>query len=825
MSSLLHQAVVALAKRCDGATTQDGRGFNGTDAKFGKQLAATPFEAWGDGEIKAYELLAKYAKQLANIGISYADIERPSAEKAPSRLGGLRAVDYRNGKVVVTLPYGDNANPKGPLAAYWNRDERAWVVNQSRYGKVMTWAEQNEVSISERAQQFLGAVPKTLFDEYNGNITLSRGEIAISFDYNARLVEAIRTIPGRRFDKKTLTWSVPTESVSVVREFATDNKFFMSDEVKALPDQEVKIIPKILVHNNSLAITFGYDANLLTQVRQIPGALWSPELRMWLVPIECVAEVLRFQKEHNAKLSPEAAKLIGEADSVQEIIDASSAKDAEITVPGFGGDGLALMPFQRAGVAYGMRALGYEYQEDKWVRVTDNETGGGVLIGDEMGLGKTLQGLAMLKATEAFPAVIICPASLKLNWEREAKKWIKGIKVQIVKGKGGELDVGFSDSPDLYVINYDILHYWVDKFPPLKGIVLDESHYIKSGTAQRSKAAIRLSDKIPLNGTRVCLSGTPVVNMPLELMTQLRVIARLEDFGGASKFRSQFASSSSRSLAMLNRKLRASCYVRRRKAEVLTELPPKMWSQIVVEGDAKVMKEYKKAEADIIKYLTEIAMNFALESGADTEEARAEAWQKALRARSAEHLVAIATLKQLAAKAKLGAAKEWVSDFLENDKKLVVFGWHTEVVNMVDKEFSKGCKIQGGVSMEKRQAAVDRFQNSDDQKVISCQIKAAGVGLTLTAASDVLFLEQGWTPADMDQAVDRCHRIGQRDSVTGWLMVTKDTIDEDIAALISAKRVVVNQATDGQLTDDEVENSMVGDILVGLTERGMSSIS
>lgn len=822
MSSLLHEAVVALAQRCDGAASQDGQGFNGTDAKFGKQLAATPFEAWGkSGEIQAYEMLSKYAKQLAGMGISYADIERPVGEKAASRLSGLRAVDFRDGRIVVVLPYGDNANPKGPLAAYWNRDARAWVVNQSRYGKVMTWAEQNEVPISERAQKFLETVPKTLFDEYNGNITLSRGEIAISFDYNARLVEAIRTIPGRRFDKETSTWRVPTESVSVVRAFASDNKFFVSDEVKALPDQEVRIVPKILVHNHSFAITFGYDANLLEQVRQMPGATWSPELRMWLVPVECVAEVLRFQKEHDAKLSQDAAELIGEADAVQEIIDASSAKDAEITVPGFGGDGLALMPFQRAGVAYGMRALGYEYQDEKWVRVHDNETGGGVLIGDEMGLGKTLQGLAMLKATEAFPAVIICPASLKLNWEREAKKWIKGVKVQVVKGTSGDVDAGLADSPDIYIVNYDILSYWVEKFPPLKGIVLDESHYIKSGTAQRSKAAIRLADKIPNNGTRVCLSGTPVVNMPLELMTQLRVIARLDDFGGASKFRSQYGHSSSRALAMLNRKLRSSCYVRRRKAEVLTELPPKMWSEVVVEGDAKVMKEYKKAEADIIKYLTELAMKIALESGADTQEAQEEAWQKALRARSAEHLVAIATLKQLAAKAKLSAAKEWVGDFLENDKKLVVFGWHTEVVNMVASEFANGCKIQGGVSMEKRQAAVDSFQNSDEQKVIACQIKAAGVGLTLTAASDVLFLEQGWTPADMDQAVDRCHRIGQKDSVTGWLMVTKDTIDEDIAALINAKRVVVNQATDGVLSDDEQENSMVGDLLVSLTNKGL----
>ena len=820
MSSALHEAVSALALRCDGAQEQDGQGFNGTDAKFGKQLAETPIEAWGkEIELKAYEMLAKYAKQLSVVGISYADIERPVLDKPKSRLSGLRAIDLRNGKIIVTIPYGDTANPKGPLGAYWNRDERGWVVASSRYGKVETWAEQNDIKVSQRARDFLATVPKNLEDEYNGRITLGEGEIAITFDYNVKYLEAVRLIPGRHFDKPTSTWFVPLSSAKMVKTFGKDNKFYISDDVLALKDQEVSLAPRILVNNNSFAISFNYDATLISQVREMPGSSWSPELRLWLIPVESVAEVLRFHEEHNAKLSKEAKALIEEAASVQHIIDASAAKDAEITVPGFGGNGLNLMPFQRAGVAYGMRALGYEYQEDKWVRVHENLTGGGVLIGDEMGLGKTLQGLAMLKATEAFPAVVICPASLKLNWKREAEKWIKGVKVAVVSGTSGQVE----PDADLYVINYDILTYWVEKFPKLKGLVLDESHYIKSGTAQRSKAAIRLADKIPNDGTRICLSGTPVVNVPLELITQLRVIARLDDFGGASKFRSQFGRSSSRSLAMLNRKLRASCYVRRRKAEVLTELPPKMWSEVFVEGDKDIMKEYKKAEADIIKYLTEMALKAATESGADTEEARKAAWQKALRARSAEHLVAISTLKQLAAKAKLKAAEEWVGDFLANDKKLVVFGWHTEVVNMVSDKFANGCKIQGGVSMEKRQVAVDSFQNSDEQKVIACQIKAAGVGLTLTAASDVLFIEQGWTPADMDQAVDRCHRIGQKDSVTGWLMITKDTIDEDIAALINAKRVVVNQATDGVVDDEEQENSMVGDLLIGLTERGLAN--
>jgi len=312
------------------------------------------------------------------------------------------------------------------------------------------------------------------------------------------------------------------------------------------------------------------------------------------------------------------------------------------------------------------------------------------------------------------------------------------------------------------------------------------------------------------------------VNQPLELMTQLKVLNRLGDFGGSSQFRNTYGRSNARTLASLNRKLRATCYVRRRKADVLTELPPKMWSEVLIEGDKNIMKEYKKAEADIVKYLSEEALRIARESGASDKEAQNEAWQRALRARGAEHLVSISTLKQLAAKAKMKAAEQWIQDFLAQDKKLVVFGWHTEVVDMVADNFAGNCKIQGGVSMKKRQEAVDAFQQSDDQKVIACQIKAAGVGLTLTAASDVLFIEQGWTPADMEQAVDRCHRIGQTDSVTGWLMLTQNTIDEDIAALIERKRGIVNRAIDGSDDDEQEDNSLLGDLIVALAQRGMA---
>jgi len=810
---ILAKAIQTLAGNCDGALKQDGVGFNGADSKFGSQLAQIPPEAWlPEVALEAYEMVEKYRWQLSFAGLNYDEIIKPVAN---NRLRGIKAVDVRNGQVFVFIPYGDTAYPKTTLNAVWNRTEKAWKISAEKYGAVLPWAERYGVPVSNRAKSLLSTSPSHDKVDWEGTASLVKGVIVLKFDYNPIILDAVRSIKGRRWNAEGKEWTIPKESVSLLRKLAKEHDIFMTLDVQRLPDVEVVTTPQITVQGRNFAIAFNYDSQMISQVRQMPGSSWSPPTRAWLVPIESSDEVLKFAEQHNSQLSPEAKDLLHEAEGIQEIIDASQAKDAQIWVNGLGDKTYQPFPFQRAGIAYAMRAMGYEHHEGDWTQT--NPTTGGVLIGDEMGLGKSIQGIGVLQAAQAFPAVIVCPASLKLNWEREINRWIPHAHVKIIGGTSGVMP-----DADVYVINYDVLSSWVEKFPPLKGIVLDESHYIKNGSAQRSKACIRLSDRVVEGGVRLCLSGTTIVNTPTEIITQLRVLNRLEEFGGATQFRNTYGRASAKSLASLNRKLRSSCYVRRRKAEVLTELPPKIWSHVVVEGDSVTMNEYKKAEADIVKYLSQLALQLAKESGATDVEARNEAWRKALRARSAEHLVSISTLKQLAARAKMKSAQEWIGNFLEQDKKLVVFGWHRVIVDEIADKFSNGVKIQGGLTGEKRQQAVDLFQNSDEQKVIACNIKAAGVGLTLTASSDVLFLEQGWTPSDMEQAIDRCHRIGQKDSVTGWLILTANTIDEDIAMLIDRKRKIVNRAIDGSDDDEAETNSMIGDLLVSLAERGMN---
>lgn len=439
----------------------------------------------------------------------------------------------------------------------------------------------------------------------------------------------------------------------------------------------------------------------------------------------------------------------------------------------------------------------------------------GVMIADEMGLGKTVQALAVLAAADAFPAVVVCPASLKLNWHREANRWLPERTVQVVSGTRPK---GWGDA-DITVINYDVLGSWVDAMTTggvlPAGLVFDESHYLKNGSTQRTRAAITLSDRMAPDAVRLCLSGTPFLNRPSEIVTQLRVLQRLGEFGGLTAFKERYNSGAN--LPELNRRLRASCYVRRRKADVLTDLPPKRWSTVVVEGDPTVMRTYREAEANIVRYLGEQARLMALEAGADDAEARRAAIAKQMRARAAEHLVAITHLKRLAAQAKLAAVNEWVAGFIGGGNKLVVFGYHEEIVGELANRYACGRRITGTTPMAERQEIVDGFQTIDSQQVIACSIRAAGVGLTLTAASDVLFVEQGWTPADMDQAADRCHRIGQQDSVTAWTMLTAGTIDEDIADLIARKRTVVGAATDGH--DIAADQSILGDLVMRLAGK------
>lgn len=413
----------------------------------------------------------------------------------------------------------------------------------------------------------------------------------------------------------------------------------------------------------------------------------------------------------------------------------------------------------------------------------------------------TLQAIATAHSAGAYPALIVCPASLKYNWQREVKKWLPQKTTLILEGRKPQPFV----PPAFTIINYDVLAAWQEVLTNrgYQSVIYDESHACKDGKTQRTKAAKAIARNVPY---RLLLTGTPVVNRPVELVSQLQILDRLQDLGGWRHFvnrycaptRNQFGVSYDGAAHMgeLNKKLRACCYLRRLKRDVLTELPPK--TRAILPMPITNRATYAKAEADVIAWLAENVST-----------------QAALRARAAETLVRINVLKRLAAIGKLPYVTAWIEDFMANDEKLVVFAYHQEVQQALLQAFPKAARIVAGDPARVRQANVDRFQDDDRCRLIICSLLAGGLGITLTAASNVAFCELGWTPAAHTQGEDRVHRIGARDNVTAHYLIGHDTIDEWIADLLAEKQVVVTAVTDG---DETGPQSVLGDLVRGLLD-------
>ncbi len=488
----------------------------------------------------------------------------------------------------------------------------------------------------------------------------------------------------------------------------------------------------------------------------------------------CVPELDAFLAAHATWIAPEALTLLQDAREEHAeaagLVALSAATEASLddwVPPTLGGE---LKPFQRAGVQYLLSQRR-------------------AFLADEQGLGKTIEALATLEADgNAYPAIVVCPASLKLNWLAELKRWLPGRSAQALTGTRGD---GPIERADVTVVNYDIV---AGRLPALqalapRALVLDESHYCKNSAAKRTQAVQRLSAAVPLDGLVLALTGTPVMNRPPELISQLRILGRLADFGSGAQFGKRFRGPDAH--LRLHWHLRARCFARRLKADVLPQLPAKTRGVVPIELDNE--PEYRLAEEDLIAWLQ--SQPFDLHE----LDARVAA---ALRA---ERLVRLNALKLLAARGKLHAALAWIHDFCSSGERLVVFAHHREIQRALLERFPHALHILGEDSPIARDAALRAFQAPDDgaNQLIVCSIEVAGHGITLTRSSNVAFLELDWTPAKHDQAEDRCHRFGQEDTVNATYLLAADTVDETIATLLERKRAVIGAVTDGLEENEE----------------------
>lgn len=415
---------------------------------------------------------------------------------------------------------------------------------------------------------------------------------------------------------------------------------------------------------------------------------------------------------------------------------------------------------------------------------------GAALLADDMGLGKTLQVLQYLHEKEAWPAVVVCPAFLKLTWEREAGRLLS-IPSFILNGKNPPTG-GFGFNHKLYIINYEIIQYWIEYIRKLKplALIMDECHYIKNRGAKRTKIVRTLAKHVPI---RVGVSGTPLLNRPAELFPVLNVL-RPELYSSFFPFAMRYCNpkrlpwgwnyNGASNLGELHRKMKRTCLIRQRKKDVLTELPDK--NRIVLPMEMENKKDYLEASQDFIAWL------------------RKESPGKVHAALKAESLVRLGYLKRLAALSKIKSVLNWIDNYFErSNDKLVLFCIHQKIIQIIHERYkTKTVMVDGTTPMRKRQQYVDAFQTNKEVKLFLGQIKAAGVGLTLTAASTVGFVELDWVPANHAQAEDRIHRIGQKESCDIFYFVAQDTIEIDLCDIIQDKQSILSQTLDGKADND-----------------------
>lgn len=809
VSRPLLAAVQSVAAHCDGAREEDGIGFNKSDTGFGRALAFVPVEAWSQETAHAaYEMLGKYKVQLGGFGIDYDGLEAP-----PKPEGEAKDIRQR-GRRGVLDPYQEHVKQERSRERKEQKQrEREEAERQSRRITVEVTADGKE-------------------------------RFVIEFKYDPKLVSAVKSeVSGARFDGARRCWVAPAGAASDVVAFAANHDFIMEGSVSefasgyseraakseadaraADPNFDKKKNGTVeLAADGRLVIDTPYNPEMVSEIRGLPGRRWDAANKVNVVDMS--PEALAFAARHDLHLPGDLVETAQEQAAQQDaMVDLSSARAADLDLEGFG---VELYDYQKAGVAYALQA-----------RRT--------FIADEPGLGKTFQAIATIEAAEAYPAVIVVPATLKTNWQREFAMGVgDDRKVLIISGRN-PVDPALLAEADVVIVNYDILGDHVDALQGInpQAAVFDESHYLKNPKAARTVAAQSLADGVPDEGVILALTGTPVTNKTVEFIPQLKILRRLQDIAPSEgKFKWEYCDpeqdgqywkfDGASNSEELQRKLRQVCYVRRHKADVLEDLPAKTRQSTVIDLPPAAMKEYRKVEQNVAKYVADrLVEQLRAERGTNAtakgvldalnpkndryrelgfaNKQEFEEWTRAkIRASAGAHLTQTTVLRRVAAKAKMDAATEWIENF-QNDtgRKLIVFAHHVEVVDELANRYNAP-KISGSVSMEDRQRAIDSFQGDPNTRVIVCNIRAAGVGITLTEASDVLFVEQDWTPAAMDQAEDRVHRIGQTaDKVTAHYLLAAGTIDERMYGVVERKRKVVGAATDGTAIEDEEEGSI-----------------
>ncbi len=443
------------------------------------------------------------------------------------------------------------------------------------------------------------------------------------------------------------------------------------------------------------------------------------------------------------------------------------------------------------------------------------------LLADEPGLGKTAEALLAAEAANAFPLLVVVPNVVKTNWAREAGMWTPTRPVTVIHGDGDTID-GFAD---IVVVNYEVLDRhvgWLGDFG-FRGMVVDEAHFIKNKSSQRSKHALQLSERIRKRAARpllMALTGTPLINDIEDFRAIWQFLGWIDDTSPSDALMESLEENGLTPADPGFYPAARACVidlgiVRRRKADVAADLPARRIADLPVELDDAAGRSIREAERELARRLVARYENAlatrasgVVVEGIDYDLVRrVAAWEREdTTAKTGENVFA---MMRRIGQAKAGLAADYAAQLARNVGKVVLFAKHVDVMDVAEETFAKRgirySSIRGDQTPKARQQNIDAFVNDPDVSVVVCSLTAAGVGLNLQAASNVVLAELSWTNAEQSQAIDRVHRIGQGEPVTAWRIIAAQTLDTKIAKLIDSKAGLAARALDG--SDGEVSSS------------------
>ncbi|KRC58410.1 helicase [Agromyces sp. Root81] len=464
------------------------------------------------------------------------------------------------------------------------------------------------------------------------------------------------------------------------------------------------------------------------------------------------------------------------------------------------------------------------------------------LLADEPGLGKTAQSVLAASVAGAYPLLAVVPNVVKMNWAREVERWTPHRRATVIHGDGDTLDA----FADVVVVNYDVLDRHMAWLSTLgfKGMVVDEAHFIKNLQSQRSKNVLALADRIrsaapggdPL---LLALTGTPLINDVDDFRAIWKflgwiegdkpspeLLGRLEETG-LTPAEPGFYSAARRAVIDLG-------IVRRRKVDVAADLPAKRIADLPVELDDELGRSVRAAERELgnrlagrFRALVEARHLRVGDLDDDQRDQfiRAVASAELEESKSTKSGENVFTMVRRIGQAKAGLAADYAAQLARSVGKVVFFAKHIDVMDQAEAAFAarelRTVSLRGDQTALARQAAIDAFNNDPEVAVAVCSLTAAGVGVNLQAASNVVLAELSWTAAEQTQAIDRVHRIGQDEPVTAWRIIAAHTIDARIAELIDSKQGLAARALDGSDVEAGSADSVQMDALQHLLRQAL----